>query len=220
VPVAIKQWGRSQYETAFLTTLGNAIARAIPGAQRLNIQIEFRKNLGAAYGGARGAEGVHRFNPSTNLHVIALDKSLLDRADQSNLEYVCEVIAHEIGHAIQRTTGQLQTAPDGRGNIWEGQYVPDGVPWQDRPWEIDAMGYERYGTQVFQALAHTVPESAHQRRMREMEQQFPQHFQRCKITIGDLPDGLTRDQLLAAIEIMKRDPSVTLDAVLVQVGFR
>lgn len=216
MPVVVKQWGRTQYDTAFLTMLGNAIASAIPGAQQLNIQIEFRKNLEAAYGGAGGAEGVHEFRPSTNTHHIALPKTRLDASD---LEHVCETIAHEIGHAIQQATGQLRTAPGGRGWLWEGQFVSHDVPWANRPHEIDAIGYEHYGTQVFQALAHTVPESAHQRRMREMEQQFPQHFQQCKITIGDLPDGLTRDQLMAAIEIMKRDPSVTLDAVLVQVGF-
>jgi predicted SprT family Zn-dependent metalloprotease len=206
----VKQWGRSQYPTEVLTRLGAAIADAIPGAQQLNIQLEFRKRMDVP-----GSEGEHTFSPKRNLHVITLDKRLLD---QSNLEYVCEVIAHEIGHAIQHTSGQLQTPRGRNGWLWEGQFVPPDTRWEARPHELDALAYEHYGTHVFNTLAQTIPKSAQQQRLEEMEREHPQHFRQCKITMGDLPDDLTRDQLMAAIEIMKDNPNVSLDEVLTQVG--
>jgi hypothetical protein len=216
--VKVKQWGRTEYDDDFLEAVIEHIAAKIPDADGLNFLFEFRKKMSQVCG-VKHAEGVHHFDPNRNLHVIALDKCLIDKY---SLEYMLAAIAHEIGHAVQRANGRLRWG-QGRTGIWDGEAYSYDLPWEDRPWEIDAIAYEHYGEEVYQELErqqlipHTKSKLAIDRIYAKHPNLRPPKVSQIKME--DLPDDLTRDQLLALHKLVQGNPDATLEELLERVGY-
>lgn len=138
--LVVKQWGRGQYELPFLKAVVQRVVDKMPGADQLNLAVEFRER-----GSVRHVLGLtHRGEP------IQMNKKQL-----GGVKGLCNTLAHEICHHLQYARGELWFAMQGgvSGKMWEGEFWPEATPYREQPWEIEAeRAGDHYGALAFAEL--------------------------------------------------------------------
>jgi len=119
-----------------------------------------------------------------------------------------EVLAHELRHAYQHQSGMLKCGrnEDGEfGNVWKGTWYSDELPWEKRPWEIDAQKYDRVGRKLYDQMKAKgeIPLSK--------QQAFRQSEPFVGPTLGDMDDVLSEDEFVAEIKERKKDKAAWLE---------
>jgi hypothetical protein len=142
--VKVVQYGRDDYDLDFLKLMVQRVIDEIPGARGLNLLVQFRSRKGfRSKDDPERAGGWHNEVQPKGVHTIVVDKKLI-------LQEQCEILAHEMGHAIQDDTKQIEMKRGGHN--WEGEFWPSDTPYNQRPWEIDARRYERYGAEAYRKM--------------------------------------------------------------------
>lgn len=59
------------------------------------------------------------------------------------------VLAHEVRHIVQYATGRLTYTA--QGSVWLGKTYSKKLPWEERPWEKEAVASEFLGDEVLKA---------------------------------------------------------------------
>lgn len=94
-----------------------------------DLQIDFLRNLGRSttFGGTIGDH---------EEAVIEIKNTLCEKT-------AIAVLFHELVHVKQMSELRLKSAIGFLPNIWEGKEYPDEMPWEERPWEIEALLMEK-----------------------------------------------------------------------------
>ena len=110
----------------------------MPRKRSLDIKITFKKGLNddEKMSGSCSAED----RPSNHKHsefVIQIDDSL-------SIEDTFHIIAHELTHVKQYALGELSyDYKNVDRNMWKGKIIlEDSIPYDDQPWEKDAVKNE------------------------------------------------------------------------------
>ncbi len=181
---------KGEYEPEFLKGFVAAIAKVVLGAHasRLNIRVEFAGIRGAPADETGSTASM--WSPSAHKTDYTIKVS-----PKSSLFAQAETIAHELTHVLQYATDRLylgRNEKDEFGSFWravEGgpqTFVPEATPYNDRPWEKEAFAGGQLGGKVYDEF--------------QTKKLIPKpNSSKGALCMGDLPDNLSREELLAII---------------------